>query len=318
MSITFVDPGTLPFVNFSASGTRGGSYLSSPLHSQSTLWGVPPQTSIWNGSLSVTANCPSEQSQSAAMPAYFFLQPATYNSSTNITYPPFFALATYNASLLNLFGPASYTGGNSTFEVVDPTNDIYITSAIQWQAESQTSTTGFGYYVEEWDFEVAANGSLIGSCTINTLQDDVNICGTLQFPLHFQDPLNCTGSLLPNFVRLYNVENSTIDATLSDTSGAVTIRGVTEDSVGIAMSFNGTFWANSTAFSQLGAQDEHAVGPATSTSVWLYKPTTTAGAKTSKPMNPNAATRVEVGRLVVLQGLCMTLSFVMWTAGLVP
>jgi hypothetical protein len=254
MSLTFVDPGTLPFINFSAPGTSGAGYISSSLYSQSTLWGVPLQTSIWNGTLSVTANCQSEQMQSAAMPAYFLLQPATYKSSTHATYPPFFALAAYNSSLLNSFNPAAYTGGNnaSAFKVVDPTNEIYITSAIQWQAASQNGTTGFGYYVEEWDFGVAANGSLTGSCTIDALEDNLNVCGTLQFPISTQNPLNCTGSLLPNFARLYDVENSTIDAALSDTSGAVTIQGVTDDSVGIVVSFNGTFWVNSTAFSQLG------------------------------------------------------------------
>jgi hypothetical protein len=55
---------------------------------------------------------------------------------------------------------------------------------------------------------------------------------------------------------VYDVKDSAINATLSD-SGAVTIHGVTSDGANVALIFNSTFWANSTAFSQLGVQDEH-------------------------------------------------------------
>jgi len=325
MSITFVDPGPLPFINFSAPGTNSASYLSSPLYSQSSLWGVPPQTSIWNGTLTTTGNCQSgSQIQADPIPAYFFLQPTTYNSSTNITisnvtypltttYPLFFALAAYNISLLHSFNPQTYKGDNHASQVIFPTNEIYVTSAIQFQHAFDNETTGFGYYVEEWDVSVASNGSLTGSCTTGASYDNLNACGTLMFPTG-QDPLNCTGSLLPNFKQLYDVVNSTLEATLSDTSAVVNIRGFTSDGVGVALNFNGTFWTNSTAFSQLGVQDEHAVAPATSSNVWLYKPTSTVnpskGAKSStKPTTkPNAATRVEARHLGVLGGALLLVS----------
>ena len=312
MSLIFVDPGTLPFVNFSAPGSSSASYLASPLYSQSTLWGVPPQTSIWNGTLSVMGNCPSgSQLQSGSMAAYFLLQPATYNDTTKITYPPFFALAAYNSSLLDAFDQATYSGNSTAIKVIDPTNEVYITSAIQWQHSDQNWVTGSGYYVEEWDFGVAANGSLTGSCTIDEFDDTLNACGTLKFPTGVNDPFNCTGSLPTNFATLYDIENSTVDATLSDNSGVVSIRGITPNGVHVVMNFSGTFWPNSTAFSQLGIQDEHAVAPATSTNVWLYKPTSTAGASkgTKQTTKPNAATRVEAMQFGVYGRVFLLLFF---------
>ena len=208
---------------------------------------------------------------------------------------PFFALAAYNSSLLNAFNPATYSGNSTAINVIDPTNEVYITSAIQWQHSDQNWITGSGYYVEEWDFDVSANGSLTGSCTIDEDDDTLNACGTLKFPTGFNDPFNCTGSFPTNFATLYDIENSTVDATLGDDSGAVSIRGITPNGVHAVLNFSGTFWPNSTAFSQLGIQEEHAVAPATSTNVWLYKPTSTAGASkgTKQTTKPNAATRVE-------------------------
>ncbi|KIM89345.1 hypothetical protein PILCRDRAFT_222000 [Piloderma croceum F 1598] len=52
-----------------------------------------------------------------------------------------------------------------------------------------------------------------------------------------------TGSLLSNFKQLYDVVNSTIEATLSDSSAVVNIRGFTSNGVGVALDFNGTFWS---------------------------------------------------------------------------
>jgi hypothetical protein len=86
-----------------------------------------------------------------------------------------------------------------------------------------------GYYVEEWDFGVAENGSLTGSCTTDTFHDGLNACGTLRFPTAAAsggDPLNCTGSSPSNIDQPYHAIHSTIDAALSDASGAVTIRGL--------------------------------------------------------------------------------------------
>jgi len=240
------------------------------------------------------------------MPAYFLLQPATYNSSTHTTYPPFFALAAYNSLLLNSFDPATYSGNSTAIKGVNPANEIYITSAIQWQDSNQNWTTGSGYYVEEWDFGVATNGSLTGSCTVAQVDELLNACGFLNFPVGSGNPLSCTPISTGGLNNQYELENSTVDAALSDTSGTVTIRGVSTNSVGVVLSFNGTFWANSTAFSKLGAQDEHAGAPATATSVWLYKPTSTAGA--SKTTTPNAAMLLEARRSVVFGGVFMALS----------
>jgi hypothetical protein len=245
------------------------------------------------------------------MAAYFLLQPATYNDTTKITYPPFFALAAYNSSLLNAFDQATYSGNLTAIKVIDPTNEVYITSAIQWQHSDQNWVTGSGYYVEEWDFGAAANGSLTGSCTIDEFNDTLNACGTLKFPTGVNDPFNCTGSLPTNFATLYDIENSTVDATLSDDSGVVSIRGITPNGVHVVMNFSGTFWPNSTAFSQLGIQDEHAVAPATSTNVWLYKPTSTAGASkgTKQTTKPNAATCVEATQVGVYGRVFLLLFF---------
>jgi hypothetical protein len=109
--------------------------------------------------------------------------------------------------------------------------------------------------------------------------------------------------------QLHRVFNSTIDATLSNDSGSVTIRGITANSVGVVLSFNGTFWPNSTAFSRLGIQEEHAVAPATSSNVWLYKPTSTVGASkgTKQTTKPNAATRVEAMQFGVFEGVLLSL-----------
>ena len=218
MSITYVYPGSLPFVNYSAPGTSDTSYLTSPLNSQSTLWGVPPETSIWNGTLSATSNCqPGSQVREVTMPAYFFLQPTTYNNSMNITYanhtypltttyPPFFALAAYDIPLMHSFNPTTYTGDRDTAKVIYPTNEIYVTSAILWEHAYDNVTSGTGYYVEEWDFGVAGNGNLAGTCATRASYDDLNACGTLRFPTpaaRGQDPLNCTGSLPSGIDQLY-------------------------------------------------------------------------------------------------------------------
>jgi len=239
------------------------------------------------------------------MPAYFFLQPATYNSSTHTTYPPFFALAAYNSLLLNSFDIATYSGNSTAIKAVNPANYIYITSAIQWQDSKQNWATGLGYYVEEWDFGVTANGSLTGSCTVAQADELLNACGFLNFPVN-DDPLSCTSLSTGGLSSQYDLESSTIDAALTDTSGAVTIRGITTNSVDVVLSFNGTFWANSTTFSQLGAQGEHAGAPATMTGVWLYKPTGTAGV--SKTTTPNAAMQVQAKWFVVLGGVFVPLS----------
>jgi hypothetical protein len=262
------------------------------------------------------------------MPAYFFLQPTTYNNSMNVTYanhtypltttyPLFFALAAYDISLMHSFNPATYTGGRDAAKVIYPTNEIYVTSAILWEHAYDNVTSGTGYYVEEWDFGVAGNGNLVGMCVTRASYDDLNACGTLRFPTpaaRGQDPLNCTGSLPSGIDQLYYVTNSTIDAILSDTLGAVNIRGFTSEGVGVALSFNGTFWANSTALSQLGVQDEHATAPAISTDVWLNKPTDTVAASstgtkpTTKPTGKsNAAIRVGVRRLGMITRVLLLL-----------
>jgi len=157
----------------------------------------------------------------------------------------------------------------------------------------------------------------VGMCVTRASYDDLNACGTLRFPTpaaRGQDPLNCTGSLPSGIDQLYYVTNSTIDAILSDTLGAVNIRGFTSEGVGVALSFNGTFWANSTALSQLGVQDEHATAPAISTDVWLNKPTDTVAASstgtkpTTKPTGKsNAAIRVGVRRLGMITRVLLLL-----------
>ena len=194
--MAIVDVGTLPFVNFSAPGTSGEGYLSSSLHSQAALWDVPAQTSIWDGTLTVTGSCSSgSHPHSNTLPAYFLLQPATYNIIENVTYPPFFVLASYSSSFIKCFNPVTYRGDKDR----DNINNVYITSAIQWQDESLEQGSNLSYYIDEWELSVAADGSLAGSCEMtDTAHMNPDTCVSLNFPV---DDVKQSAAVTPPPIR---------------------------------------------------------------------------------------------------------------------